>query len=328
MMAAGASQPERMRAADVTTQPRSVLDLLRRRIYSAQSGVRSPLRRDWPSPATVDSPYAKLVNWIDGHADQPALDLTTEILDDVGAPQADLVWPLDCLVRLLSPGSLSDPVAALDTLFPAGALDARFAEGLGHLYGRVAHIESYQEFLRAVEERTGYLFVEVLVPPLLARAANAIRRPRYTSAWTGDAHLATYCGMGSRARFIPLNSIMLRQVRGRIIATVDERPIWPLHHTTRTVLPPWSELVTLLLSAAPRPLDYVSMVNLQRSIAAFPHRTHLPRITICRRLVVSCEQWRLSRRQLWQPDDTTLAKARILDRVPASARSPSLGLPN
>jgi hypothetical protein len=322
MMDNGTSRPERMRAADITAEPCSVLDLLRQRTYAVQSGTRQPLRGGWPSPASADSPYAKLVKWIDEHSDQPALELTPGILDELDAPQADLVWPLDCLIRLLSPDSLSDPAAALDTLFPAGALDARFAEGLGYLYGPVANVESYREFLREVEERTGYLFVEVLVPPLVARAANALRRPLYTSAWTGDADLGTYCLRANGARFIPLNSIMLRPVGNRILATVDEQPIWPLHHTTRTTLPPWTEVVTLLLSAAPRPLDYVSMVNLQRSIDAFPHRTHLPRITICQHLVVSCEQWRLSESQLWKPGDSAVAKARKLDRIRHQLRLP------
>ena len=37
------------------------------------------------------------------------------------------------------------------------------------------------------EQLTGILFVELLLPPLQDGAANAVRRPVYTSAWTGDS---------------------------------------------------------------------------------------------------------------------------------------------
>lgn len=47
-----------------------------------------------------------------------------------------------------------------------------------------------------------------------------MRRPRYTRAWTGDADLASYCGDTASARYIPLDTIMIRRDGGR--------PIWPI----------------------------------------------------------------------------------------------------
>lgn len=113
------------------------------------------------------------------------MDLDDELLDTLGAPPARTAlppWPLDCLLRPLpGPG----PVAVLETASPAGVLDARFAGALHTLYGGYDNLQRYQAFLTAVERLSGARFVELLVPPLAGRAANAVRRPVITGWWTG-----------------------------------------------------------------------------------------------------------------------------------------------
>lgn len=304
---------------EITAEPRPALAVFRERLEATKDRVSHDAWHGtgWPVPRTENSGYRQLVSWLDRAAeDSLVLDVSAGLLDSFGAPDSAPSWPVDCLLRLLPDG------AALDLVAPGAMLDARFVDALEELSGVAGHVTAYRRFLQRVEEETGHLMVEVLVPPMSIRAANAVRRPRYTSAWTGDADLTTYCGDGGPARYIPLDAIMLRRDGTSIVATVDGRPIWPVHHATRLAPPPWDTLVGLLRSAAPKTLTYPFGVDLRRSLDALPGRRFLPRITVGGRLVLSAAQWRIDRADLWRAGDSTLVKARKLD-----ALRDRLGLP-
>ena len=114
---------------------------------------------------------------------------------------------------------------------------------------------------------------------------------------------------------------MLRREGDRIVARVDGRPVWPIHHATRSAVPPWDELVGLLMSAAPRPLPLAFGPDLRRPLDAFPGLAFLPRVT-AGALVISAAQWRIGRAELWPVDAPMVLKARRLDALRAR-----LGLP-
>ncbi|MFI9550968.1 lantibiotic dehydratase [Nonomuraea endophytica] len=287
------------------------LSLFRRRLETARPHRHAPAD-GWPLPRTEGSGYASLIAWLDGEAgEQPV------VIPDLGAGDEELSWPVDCLLRPL-PGA----GAAFDALAPAAALDARFADALHTLYGPPPHVTAYRRFLERVERETGYLFVEVLVPPLSVRAANAVRRPRYTRAWTGDADLASYCGDTASARYIPLDTIMIRRKGGRIGATVDGRPIWPILHSTRVAIPPWDLLAGILQAAAPTPLGRPLGIDLRTPLTALPGRAFLPRVMAGDRLVISAAQWRVGRAKFWSAGEPALRRAQALD-----ALRERLGLP-
>jgi hypothetical protein len=257
---------------------------------------------------------------IERAADGAVVDVRAATLDALGANRSSLAWPVDCLVRLAGVGAQFDGV--LDQVWPAGVLDARFAYALRELHGAVAHEEFYRAFLRRLEARTGVIFVEVLTPPLADGAANAIRRPSYTTAWTGDPLLDSYFGPGSRpSRYIPFDTIRIRRVDGRLCADVDGQPIWPIHHATRSVSPPGDRVARVLLATAPDVLPW----GYRRGhdvLSMFPDRWAVPRITIGGRLIVSPAQWRLDASDGWDVDDPLLSKITSLDRLRAR-----LGLP-
>jgi hypothetical protein len=130
--------------------------------------------------------------------------------------------------------------------------------------------------------------VEILVPPLDDRAANAVRRPSYCPLWTGDADAACY--VPAAGRYLPLDRITLRRRGSRIIA---EDPVgtalWPMHHATRTPIGPWGLVVTLLTAASP----HAPSISFGNRMAAFPERDFLPRLEIAGGLVLSGRHWRI-----------------------------------
>ncbi|MFJ9774468.1 lantibiotic dehydratase [Kitasatospora sp. NPDC101157] len=306
--------PEPAELAELTERPCPLGDILARCLPDGDSPPPQPLRRytGWHPAETSGSGYAALLAHLSARADAGTVDLDDDLLDALGAPPAATVlppWPLDCLLRPLpGPG----PVAALETASPAGVLDARFADALGTLHGGYDNLRSYRAFLASVERLSGARFVELLVPPLAERAANAVRRPVITGWWTGDPDPLPYHGAdGLTARYLPLNRITLRRAGPRIIAEADGYRLLPVHHATRTPLPPYDVLLRLLLAAG-HPAG-ARVIRLDGLAGAFPGASRLPRVTVGGgALVISPAVWRVPAALPWRPGDGDLVKARAL----------------
>lgn len=268
--------------------------------------------RHWPVPRQTDSVYTAICRRIGEHAGEPIFNLDRALLDACGAPSGQIDWPVDAIMRLARPGA--SYLAVLDEMFPAGSMDARFVTDLARLGEPLPHVTAYRDFLRQIEEASGITFVEVLVPPLSEGAANAVRRPLYTGAWTGDPDLCTYIDADeARPRFIPLQSISLRHSSGRLIAETDGQRICPMYHATRIPLAPWNVVLETLMTTSPLPLRWAPR-RLHRTLDAFPEHDHLPRIATGD-LVLAGEQWRIDPGRLWRPTDQPLTKARTLERL-------------
>ncbi|MCH7737691.1 MAG: lantibiotic dehydratase [Chloroflexi bacterium] len=305
---------------DVGEQPQSVLDLMRRglEVGEGERGHRRPPRH-WPTANNSDSVYGNLLKWIDhGSELGEPLHLTKDVLDELGTPLATINWPIDCVLRLAS-AEAGFP-AVFDEVFPAGSLDARMVSMLSRLYRTIPHVEAYRRFLRQIEIESGVTFVELLIPPLSVGAANAVRRPMYTSAWTGDTDIEAYIGRrrgvpGDKPlRYIPLDSITLRRVGNRVVAEVDGQPICPMYHATRLPLPPWDKLANMLLSTTPLPMAW-SPRRLDILLEAFPSKRWMPRVTVSNGLILSPAQWRVDTSTLIIEGVSTLADARSLERA-------------
>ena len=244
----------------IGSAPRPVTDLVAEHLENPFQAVRRPLRAlDLPSP------------------------LTPRVLDGLGAPPATVPdWPLDVLVRPMTKG------AVLEAIAPAGAIDARFADALSRLHGELPQVTAYRKFLTEHSARHDVAPIEILVPPLDDRAANAVRRPFYCPLWTGDADSTGYQPSGGR--YVPLDRITLRRDGNRIIA--EERngtELWPMYHATRSPVGPWELVIALLTAATPRPRS----LSFGNRLHAFPDRNHLPRLEIAGGLVLAGAQWRI-----------------------------------
>ncbi|UFR00298.1 lantibiotic dehydratase family protein [Streptomyces sp. Go40/10] len=312
--------------AGLTEQARPLSEFLADRL-SADDPPPAPRRYTGWSPAhDRGGGYARLLDHLDAAARRGAdrVDLDHALLDTLGAPPADDTlppWPVDCLLRPLAPSAGTGPVAVLETASAAGVLDARFADGLRALHGGYGNGDAYRAFLAAVEDRTGVRFVDLLVPPLTERSANAVRRPVTTRWWTGDPDPTPYYGAsGGHARYLPLDRISLRRSRGRIVAEADGRRIIPVYHATRSPAPPYDTLVRLLLTASHPAASY--LVRLDALEAALPDRARLPRLTAGGDLVLAPATWRIDRGRLWQPGDDLFAKVRTLALLRRSAGLP------
>ncbi|MEU6594466.1 lantibiotic dehydratase [Streptomyces sp. NPDC046881] len=297
-----------------TERPRLLGELLTEQL-AADTPLAERRHPGWHPARDRTGGYARLLAHLDAAARSGAacVDVDDALLDTLGAPpgeQALPPWPLDCLLRPLSPTAGPGPVAVLETASAAGVLDARFADHLTALNDGYRHSDAYRAFLTAVEERTGVRFVEVLVPPLTERSANAVRRPVTTRWWTGDPDPTPYYGPPPRARYLPLDRISLRTGGGRVIAEADGRRIIPVHHATRSPAPPYDTLVRLLLTAGHPAAS--CLIRLDAPEAALPHLARLPRLTAGGDLVLAPATWRIDRRRLWRLEDDPLAKVRTL----------------
>jgi hypothetical protein len=279
---------------------------------SNREGMESADGRSFPGSSTPG--FDRLVGTIAeraGHAGELIID--SSLLDECGAPSGALTWPIDCLVGVPAQGA--GFTAVLDELRPAGMLDARFADTLADMHGTIPHMEAHRAFLRQLEQLTGILFVELLLPPLQDGAANAVRRPVYTNAWTGDPHTAAYLrGDIDPGRYIPLRAIRIRRIDGRLRADLDGRPIWPVYHATRSFSPPWDRLARVLLATAPLalPWDFKRVIH---SLTQLPGQPAVPRVLVSGGIVLSPAQWRLSPDHLWDREAPTTAKLRALIRL-------------
>lgn len=186
---------------------------------------------------------------------------------------------------------------------------------LQSVHGPVPHADDYHQFLELLEQKSGTMFLELLIPPLSVGAANAVRRPIYTRAWTGDADISTYCAAcRSMPQYIPLGAISVRRIGGRLLAEADGRPLCPVYHATRKPPAPWNILAEILLAATPLPMRW-SPRRLHLSLGAFPERDFMPRITVAGQLVLACAQWRLSSGMIWDLGSSALAKVTALEHL-------------
>jgi hypothetical protein len=299
--------------ATVDACPRPVTELVARFLDGRSPRPVERHQAAWPPPEP-GSPHHRLCAWVAEHADHDEVDLTPAVLDDLGVPPAEHhPWPVDCLVRPLPDGK---PFAVLEAVVAAGVADARFADALRGLHDDVSHVDAYRAFLDAVTASCGVDVVEVLVPPNGTRGANAVRRPRYTGVWTGDADSATYLGDHGRAgRYLPLGDIRIRRDGERLLAEDPSgRPLWPIHHATRVPPPPWDIVLALLTAVAPvgRLADPFLPGD---PTTAFPDLRRVPRLVVDGGLVLAPRSVVLRREELSRQgaavEDRVLALARL-----------------
>ena len=320
------TQPRELPPDLLSSEPRPVLavlaDLLERQARHAREPEAVEQHRptvhphDWldAGSAPADSGYGRLLSWLaERFAAGGPVDLDSE-LQLHRLPPAEPEWPIDCLIRPI--GGEDDALAVLDHIEPAGVLDSRFAETLAELAPGMAGAQAdYRTFLSEVERLGGGRFVEILIPPLAVRAANAVRRPPYTRYWTGDSNRLHYLGGGAaEATYLPLSEITLRTDDGRVHAEAGGRPIWPIYHATRTAPTPWQELLDLLMPGSPWP-GRKHWRALRWTLAGWPQFDHLPRLTVGGgALVLAPEQWRLRLDLDWPSKQDLLAQCRQLLR--------------
>lgn len=325
-------EPPFLRLLD--TNPRPLLDVLGAELVGrdAEAGGAGPSHSAagpfhpstrWRTPRTPGSGYERLLAWMDAHASSapggPALRLTRAVLDRLGAPEVDLVWPMDCIVRPTASGH----EAVLDMIRPAGMLDARFTQAIQALHGPQPHVAAYREFLRELDERTGVTSVELMVPPLWHVATNAVRRPPYTRAWTGDPDLAVFCepSRDNPSRYLPPTELTIRRAGDSAVVAHHGRRIRLLYHSMRSALWPWNLLTHLLRGE--RAQQRLHQARLRVPLVAFPHRNFLPRLAINDALMLSPAQWRVSSARLWDPGTATeLEKLSRLSRLRDEAGLP------
>ncbi|MFI6811914.1 lantibiotic dehydratase [Nonomuraea sp. NPDC050328] len=267
----------------------------------------------WPPATSPDSAYGRLLALI-AAADGP-VDIGAGLLDELGAPQAPLTWPTDVMLRPLASGGW-----VLDGSGPAGVLDARFVDALRWLHGSVPAADHYRAFLDELDRLTGLPSVEVLYPPLSERAANAVRRPRYTRLWTGDPYCGQYWPFWDPDGFLPLGELTVHQADGRVVISHAGRPVRIVQHVTRTATAPWTVLTEILNADSMARASHTRRLGF--SLAAHPGRTFVPRITVAGALVVSPAQWSLDPARLAFLGGDALSELRALDRLRTE-----LGLP-
>jgi hypothetical protein len=304
----------------VGDDPRPVSEVVAEFVEGREPRAPRPKEAAWPQPRP-DTPYQRLRDWLHSRADDAEIDITTDVLDHVGAPPARPPrWPVDCLVRPLRTGRY---LGVLEAVLPAGVLDARFGDALRRLHGALPQVDAYRDFLAATAQHRDVEFVEILVPPHGDRSANAVRRPHYTHTWTGDADLSTYLADDARpARYLPLDRITVCRRDGRVVvADADGRELWPVCHATRVPPAPWDVVVALLTAAAPvgrlaRPFV------LGDHMAAFPGRDSVGRLVLNGQLVLAGRSVRVDRLALPRPGDPLDTRIRDLATLRASTGLP------
>jgi hypothetical protein len=280
-----------------------------------------PHYHEWPPVRQPTSRYAGLIHAMtERMAGADKVDLDEQTLDAFGAPRVAIDWPIDCLLRPLSGGT--GELAVFDQFIPAGLYDARFAPALTDLHGEPPQVGAYREFLTRLGAAAGRQFVEILLPPMSQVAANAVRRPQYTRLWTGDPDRSGHLQAG-QSRYLPLSRITLRTRAGQVVAEADGEPIWPIMHTARTAIAPWQMIADLLLLASPQP-SRIRWRALSYSLAAWPERDYVPRITIGGRLILTPAQWRIDRSELWHRGDQLTGKVTALASLRHRRRLPRL----
>jgi hypothetical protein len=310
-------------------EPRPILEIAAELICDgadvADVGYERPHHHDWPAPRNKDSAYtglaARLAERFDrldtGPDGVASVEIDATLLADLDGEPVRRDWPLDVLIRPMD--GTAGLHGVLAQVAPAGLLDARFLPAVTGLDGEPPQAGAHRRFLRDRERALGVTTVEVLFPPLHRKAANAVRRPDYTSAWTGDPDWTGYCTRPP-GKYLPLAEITLRVADGAALAESGGRRIWPVCHTARVIPPPWDTIHALLMLASGQPRRS-SWRSLAYSLPAWPDRVAVPRITLGG-LVLTPAQWRVPVTTLWARTDPALDK--LLGLVTLRRR---LGLP-
>lgn len=308
----------------LTDQPQPVLDLLAVDLATVEQS--STHRHDWPVPTGQHTPYARLHAWLSSRLDGGPIDLDDDTLAaaGVGAVSArPLSWPVDCVVRPVWQDG--GPLVLLDQIQSTGTLDSRIADALGAIHpAGTARVDWYRRFLQLVERDLGGRFVELLVPSLSDRAANAVRRPAYTSAWTGDPDVGRYHvdGPNRPSTYLPLSELTVRSEDDHPVVEVRGRRIWPVYHATRVMPPPWHLVGARLLNTGPR-IHRQHWRALHYSLTAWPDRSAMPRLTVGGgQLVLTAAQWRLPVECLWAEGADLATAARTVARLRADRGFP------
>ncbi|MFG6197596.1 lantibiotic dehydratase [Nonomuraea sp. JJY05] len=308
-------RPESRLRERIGPRPRPVMDVfaeeLAARIAEGELNRRVPPQNAWPPAHRPGSGYARLLDLMAASpAAAPVIDITPEMLDAVGAPDAPITWPVDCVVRPLRDGGW-----VLDNASPAAVLDARFVETLRRLHGAVPAADAYRAFLAELDRISGVPSVELLIPPLAPQAANAIRRPRYTSLWTGDPDPGHYgtTWRARAARFLPLGELTAHREADRVVISHAGGPVRICTHATRSPLTPWNVLTRILCADSQQ--HAARCRRLRCSLTAFPERSFVPRITVAGSLVVSAAQWRIAADRLDLAGGGDLAELQALSRL-------------
>jgi hypothetical protein len=301
--------------------PRPLLEVFAERLAATREARPAGTHQHgaWQVPATPGSGYQRLLAALADQADAgtpPGADgtvhITDALLDRLGAPPCTLRWPVDCVIRKLGGGR-----TVLHDTGPAGVLDARFTEALAWLHGRVPQADAYREFLARLDRRTGIRSVELLLPPVSERAANAVRRPLYAGAWTGDSDPAGYSAAGLDARhaldYLPLAALTVRRDDGQAAVEYQGRPVRVLCHATHRAKYPWHLISGLLLAGSPQ--RGLRDCRLRWSLPAFGGRAFFPRITLAGSVVISAAQWRVTAAECWDPDAPLIERVRRLVRL-------------
>ncbi|MBB5779232.1 lantibiotic dehydratase [Nonomuraea jabiensis] len=305
--------PEDRLRERIGPRPRPVMDVfaeeLAARTEEGELSRHALPQNAWPPAHRPGSGYARLLDLMAASPDAaPVIDLTPAMLDAVGASDAPITWPVDCVVRPLPGGGW-----VLDNAGPAAVLDARFVETLRRLHGTVPAADAYRAFLAELDRISGVPSVELLIPPLVPQAANAIRRPRYTSLWTGDPDPGHYGTTWRAARYLPLGELTAHREADRVVISHAGRPVRICTHATRSPLTPWSVLTRILCADSQQHAPRYR--RLRCSLTAFPGRSFVPRITVAGSLVVSAAQWRIPADRLDLAGGGDLAGLRALTRL-------------
>ena len=291
----------------------TVTEILRAELRSREVKGSNEVKTDHQAELVAGWPLTRAVELLEGRTGRSAtVDIEPDLLDMLGVSDVALNWPVDCLLRLPAPEA--EFTAVLAEFWPSGRGDARFAEALANLHGGVPQVDAYRSFLHELQALTGILFVELLAPPLADAAANAVRRPAYTDAWTGDPDARAYLPRNAKpGRYIPLQEISIRRSNGRLRAEANGQLLWPVYHATRSFSPPWDRLARILLAAAP--FDSTVAYGRFDPFSLWPQRRHTPRITVGRTFVFAPARWKLSAGDCWDSSGSTVSKVRALLRL-------------
>ncbi|MFW2543074.1 hypothetical protein ACN2XU_10560 [Primorskyibacter sp. 2E107] len=243
--------------------------------------------------------------------------LTDAELRRLAAPELPLFWPVDVVVRV--GGDPEDPLLLIKGIWPAATLDSRMAEGLSQSAGMRHQMEArharYRAFLRRIERRTGFVFVEVVAPPYSERADNAVRRPLYTSLWTGHPDARAYFAQDpENGTYVDPASLRFSRGPGGTTCRVGSQKIWPICHATRTSAAPWKQLQKTLSAAAPLSLP-VHYQSLRRLMTSGETRDHWPRVTVLDGIVLCPEVVAISAEDLWPDGAETSVRLRWIETL-------------
>ena len=266
------------------------------------------------SKAAVVSGAAQLLEYVRAHANETeVLSVPLDLIDEIDCNTPGEMWPVDCLIRV--PESEASYRLVVTGVWPAGTIDSRFSDGLEQAFGFTSWVNDYRSFLRQVEALTGIAFVEVLAPPLSEHADNAVRRPAYTSKWTGDPNRDLYLvGAEMTEEYVSPHDIVVRFGPGGMQSWLHGRRIWPVYHATRSFSPPWDRISHTLLATS---LLSVPPTYRRPHTLIMPSRTarRVPRIVLDQDIVLCPAQWMLVDADLWDARDRLATKVRRLTRA-------------